>query len=579
MLGLNMAIYSKYLRRYRIPFITGIVFVFLEAFCSLLQPTIMARIIDDGVKSGRLDTVIKFGILMLIITALGAFFAVVRSVIASRVSQNMGMDLRNDLFTKIIRFSEKSVDRIESGSLITRMTNDTSQLIQFINGLMRIFIKAPITCIGSIVLSIILSPRLSIIIYLVVAIVTVLITLSMKLSYKRFAKVQYAIDKVNTVVQEYLLGLRLVKAFGADKTEEAKFAHANDNLTYSSISSQLVISYFSPLISLSVNIGIVILIYYGSILFKLGDIEVGKVSAFINYMGQILTSLIMITNIFNIIVRTKASSERIKEILESEDDFPETDDHPDEKRAKLEFKNVSFAYPEGSGLPAINNLSFKVDCGETLAVIGPTGSGKSTLAWLCMRFYDPDFGTILLNDTDIKALGSNYVRRSIAIAPQKSMLFSGAVGENISWGNAEASEQDVERAATMSRAEGFVNELPDKFESLLGQGGANLSGGQKQRISIARALISKASILILDDCTSALDAVTEAKVLKAISDEAKRLERTVILITQRIGTASRADRILVLDNAEMVGLGSHSELLESCSVYKDIYSSQIGGEI
>lgn len=576
----SMGVYGKYYGKYKAQLFAGIAFVFLETFCSLMQPTLMSRIIDNGVKNGNLDIIIRFGLFMLLVTALGAFFAVTRSIIASKLSQNMGADLRNDLFTKIMHYSEKSVDKIESGSLITRMTNDASQLTQFVNGLMRVFIKAPVTCIGSIILSIMLSPRLSVIIYLVVAAVTVLIVISMRLSYARFAKVQYAIDRVNTVVQEYLMGIRLVKAFGRFKSEEGKFETANDNLTNRSVSSQLVIAYFSPLISLVVNIGIVILIYYGSLLFSAGNVEVGKVSAFINYMGQILMSLIMITNIFNIFVRTKASAKRIEEVLSGEDDFPTGNDinGENETAAELEFENVTFAYPEGSGLPAIKNLSFKVDRGETLAVIGPTGSGKSTLAWLCLRFYDADSGTISINGRDIREFGSNYIRESIAVAPQKSMLFSGTVYENISWGNSKAMENDVYKAAKIAQADGFINEMTQKYESLLGQGGINLSGGQKQRASIARALVSKARILILDDCTSALDAVTEAKVLRAISDDATGSGRTVVLITQRIGTARRADKILVLDCGGKVGFGSHNELLDTCGVYREIYDSQIGGD-
>jgi ATP-binding cassette subfamily B protein len=576
-----MGIYKIYFKKYKWMFVIGIAYVFLESFCNLLQPTIMARIIDDGVKSGDIKTVVKFGVLMLIITTAGAFFAITRSIVSSRVSQNLGADLKDDLFRKIMDFSEKSADKIDSGSLITRMTNDASQITQFVSGLMRVFIKAPVTCIGSIILSIMLSPKLSVVLLIVVALVSYLIVLSMKLSYSRFAAVQRATDKVNTVVQEYLMGVRLVKAFGRQKSEEDKFETANENLTGKSISSQIVISYFSPLITLAVNIGIVIIIYFGSVLFRTGDVAVGEVSAFINYMGQILLSLIMMTNIFNILVRTKASTQRLSEILDSEDDFPANNYKPDEneKAAQLDFKNVSFAYPSSSGLPAINDLSFSVNRGETLAVIGPTGSGKSTLAWLCLRFYDVDSGTISISGRDIKSLGSNYIRGTVAVAPQQSMLFSGTVYENIWWGNQNASQEDIRKAAISAQADGFINEMPQKYDSIIGQSGRKLSGGQKQRISIARALVSDSEILILDDCTSALDSVTEAEVLRAIADEAGCRGRTVILITQRIGTASRADKVLVLENGKKVGFGGHDELIKSCGVYREIYDSQIGGDI
>jgi ATP-binding cassette subfamily B protein len=572
-----VSIYKHYFNKYKFLFFTAVTCVIFEAICDLMQPTIMARIIDVGVKNKQVATVIHLGLLMLLITALGAGFASVRNILASKVSQNFGADLRFDVFTKIMHFSEISADKIESGSLITRMTNDTSQVIQFINGMMRIFMKAPVTCIGSIILAILLSPHLSLILFMVVIIVAALIGISMKMSYERFARVQYAIDKVNTVVQEYLLGIRLVKAFGRYEDEEEKFDFANTDLLNKSVSSQLVIAYFSPLMSLTVSIGIASVIYIGSILFSHGDIEVGKVAAFINYMAQILTSLIMITNVFNTFVRTKASTARINEVLNSEDDFKGSEQIVEQGPMELAFDGVTFAYPNGSGIPALKDLSFQVNPGETLAIIGPTGSGKSTLSWLCLRFYDVEKGTISLNGADIKTLDSNILRDNIALAPQKSMLFTGTVFDNIAWGHPKASTEEIVEAAQVAQADEFIQNMPDRYKSILGQGGVNLSGGQKQRISIARALAKKAPILILDDCTSALDAVTEAKVrsgLKIIN-----AQKTIIMITQRIGTAMYADKILVLDNGVNVGFGSHKELLHSCPTYRGIFDSQIGGDL
>jgi ATP-binding cassette subfamily B multidrug efflux pump len=572
-----VSIYKHYFNKYKFLFFTAVTCVIFEAICDLMQPTIMARIIDVGVKNKQVATVIHLGLLMLLITALGAGFASVRNILASKVSQNFGADLRFDVFSKIMHFSEISADNIESGSLITRMTNDTSQVIQFINGMMRIFMKAPVTCIGSIILAILLSPRLSLILFMVVIIVAALIGISMKMSYERFARVQYAIDKVNTVVQEYLLGIRLVKAFGRYEDEEEKFDFANTDLLNKSVSSQLVIAYFSPLMSLTVSIGIASVIYIGSILFSHGDIEVGKVAAFINYMAQILTSLIMITNVFNTFVRTKASTARINEVLNSEDDFKGSEQMAEQGSMELAFDGVTFAYPNGSGIPALKDLSFQVNPGETLAIIGPTGSGKSTLSWLCLRFYDVEKGTISLNGADIKTLDCNILRDNIALAPQKSMLFTGTVFDNIAWGHPKASTEEIVEAAQVAQADEFIQNMPDRYKSILGQGGVNLSGGQKQRISIARALAKKAPILILDDCTSALDAVTEAKVrsgLKIIN-----AQKTIIMITQRIGTAMYADKILVLDNGVNVGFGSHKELLHSCPTYRGIFDSQIGGDL
>lgn len=574
-----MGIYKGYFKKYKGMFLLGITCVFFEAICDLMQPTIMAHIIDQGIKNGQVHTVLRLGFLMLGVTALGAGFAATRNIIASNVSQSFGADLRYDVFSKIIHFSELSADKIESGSLITRMTNDTAQIVLFINGLMRIFFKAPITCIGSIILAVSLSPKLSVILLSAVFVVSIFIFTSMKMSYIRFAKVQYAMDKVNTVVQEYLLGIRLVKAFGRNEEEEKKFEASNGELSRKSIASQMVIAYFSPLMSLTINMGIVLILYFGSILFKSGELEVGRIAAFINYMAQILVSLIMITNIFNVFVRTKASTERIAEVFHSEEDFDCAFDEElsqNKKRGTLAFENVTFAYPSGSGLPAIKKLSFSVARGETLAVIGPTGSGKSTIAWLCLRFYDVQEGGIFVDGRDLKELKAGSLREAVSLAPQKSMLFTGSIYHNISWGNPNATLEKVKKAAEISQATEFIDEMPEGFDSVLGQGGVNVSGGQKQRISIARALVKDSPILILDDCTSALDAVTEAKIRVNLRVESTK--KTVVMITQRIGTAMSADKILVLDNGMGVGFGTHSELLENCKTYKEIYDSQIGAD-
>ncbi len=571
-----MDMYRKYFMKYRTMFICAVSCVFFEAVCDLLQPTIMARIIDVGIKNQQMNQVLTYGLIMLGITALGAAFAATRNILASKVSQNFGADLRFDVFKKILNFSEASADNIESGSLLTRMTNDTSQITQFVNGIMRIFLKAPLTCIGSITLSVILSPFMSIVLLIAIAVVAALITVSMKMSYVRFAKVQKAIDKINTVVQEYLLGIRLVKAFGRHKEEEARFDGANSDLYKKSVSSQQVIAYFSPVMSLTVSIGIAIILYLGSILFAQGHIEVGKVAAFINYMTQILTSLIMITNIFNTFIRTKASTQRIEEILKGEEDYTGGGIKHVSAFTGLEFQNVTFSYPGGGGAPVLKNISFKINEGETLAVIGPTGAGKSTLALLCLHFYNVDEGEIYLGGYNIKDIDTTVLRENIAFAPQRSMLFTGTVFENIAWGRETIEPEQVVKAAEDAQAHDFIKSMSGNYQSSLGQNGVNLSGGQKQRLSIARALAKDAALMILDDCTSALDAITEARVRNAMNSLDKR--KSVIMITQRIGTAMSADKILVLDNGEMVGFGEHTELLNSCQTYRDIYNSQIGGD-
>ncbi|WP_264852203.1 ABC transporter ATP-binding protein [Clostridium omnivorum] len=566
-----MNVYGKYFKKYKLPFLVAVFCVALEAVCDLLGPTLMSNIINSGIDQGQLSKVYYWGGLMLLVTAIGACFAVIRNILASNVSQRMGADLRYDLFEKIVCFSEQSIDKIESGSLITRMTNDTSQVVQFVNGIMRIFMKAPITCIGSIILASILNFRLSLIIYGIVAIVAILIIISMKLSYPRYYKLQKAMDKVNLVVQEYLIGVRLVKAFGTYDKETDKFENANAELMQKGISSQIVITLVSPLMTLTVGIGTVIVILIGSRMFSLNQAKPGDISAFTIYMAQILTSLIMITNIFNTFVRTKASTARIKEVLDCDEDFTDSGEIK-ELNGDIEFNSVVFAYPNGSGVPALKDLSFSIKSGESLAIIGPTGSGKSTIAWLLLRFYDVNSGRILVNGYDIKELSIDSVRHNIAIVPQKPMLFSGTIEENIRWGNNKATDEMIHLSAHKAQAD-FIENMSKGYESLLGSAAVNVSGGQKQRISIARGIIKNASILILDDATSALDAVTEAKVRESLNSKAKG--QTLITITQRCGTAMFADKILVMDNGVKVGYGTHDQLMRDCEIYRDIYKTQI----
>ncbi|AGF56192.1 ABC transporter ATP-binding protein [Clostridium saccharoperbutylacetonicum] len=581
-----MKLYSKYFNKYKLPFLIAVFCVVCEAICDLLGPTLMSNIINTGIEQGALYKVYYWGILMLLVTAIGACFAVTRNILASKVSQRMGAELRYDLFEKIISFSEVSADKIESGSLITRMTNDTSQIVQFVNGIMRIFLKAPITCMGSIIFASILNLKLSIIIYGVVAIVGILIIGSMKFSYPRFYKLQKAMDEVNAIVQEYLIGVRLIKAFGTYDKEAEKFGNVNMNLMEKGISSQLIVTFVSPLITLTVGIGTVIVIFVGSNMFALNLANPGDITAFTIYMAQILTSLIMITNIFNTFVRTKASNARIKEVFDCEGDFSQRTKI--DKRDKdngvdkvsgfekingdIKFENVTFAYPNGSGMPAIKDLSFSINHGENLAIIGPTGSGKSTIAWLLLRFYDVTKGKILANGHDIRELDIERVRDNIAIVPQKPMLFSGTVSENIKWGNKEADFELFNQAIDIAQA-GFIEKMQDGYESILGNAGVNVSGGQKQRISIARGILKDSSVLILDDATSALDAVTEARVREGLNSKIRN--QTIITITQRCGTAMFADKILVMDNGRKVGYGTHEELMLNCEIYRDIYKTQI----
>ena len=573
-----MNIYNRYLPKYRLPFTAAVLCVAGEASCDLLGPTFMAKIINEGIENQSLARVYHWGLYMLIATGCGAVFAVTRNILSSIVSQRFGSALRRDLFDKILHFSIRSSDRIESGSLITRMTNDVTQVTQFVNGLMRIFFKAPLTCIGSMVLASMLNFRLSIFIYAAIAVIGLVLYASMKLSYPRYGRLQKAMDTLNTRIEEYLMGVRLVKAFGTYDSEVRKFDTDNTDLFDKNVRAQTVITLVSPLLTLVTGTGIILILYAGSRMYTASAVNPGEISAFVVYMGQILSSLLMITNIFNTFVRTKASTLRIGEVLEAESDCAGSTAAGKAAPQKpadgtVRFDHVTFSYPEGSGNPALADLSFAVESGKSLAVIGPTGSGKSTLAWLLIRLYDADSGSISLGGRDIRSLDPATVRNSIALVPQKAMLFSGTVYDNITWGNRHADRREIERALHLAGAD-FILSAPEGLDTELGSGAVNLSGGQKQRLSIARALIKKAPVLVLDDATSALDAITEAKVRHAILTE--NGGSTVMFITQRCSTAMSADTILVLENGSCRGYGTHDALLETCAVYRDICNSQLG---
>ena len=570
-----MGIFRKYYLAYRRPFFLAILCVAMEAVCDLLGPTIMARILDEGVRASNLERVGYWGGAMLLTTAVGALNALARNALSSRVSQQVGADLRRDHFGKILRFSEAGADRISAGSLITRQTSDINQIVQFVNGAMRIFLKAPITCLGSILLASMLNLKLSLVVYGVVFLVTGLIVLSMRLSYPRFARLQLAVDRMNSVVQEYLTGIRLVKAFGTYDAESARFGEANETLMRREVSAQMVITLLSPLMTLAVGLGTAFILYLGGKLFESGAATPGDISAFTVYMAQILISLTMMTNIFTVFVRTKASALRIKEVFDAEEDFAPEESAPVPSDGSVEFDGVRFAYPGGSGLYALDDVSFKVEAGRSLAVIGPTGSGKSTLAWLLLRFYDVSGGRILLGGRDIREMNVEALRAAVALAPQKALLVTGTAAENLRWGDPDAADEEMWAALRLAQAD-FLKNAPEGMERRLEGGAVNLSGGQKQRLSIARALVKKSKVLVIDDATSALDALTEATVRDGLVRA--RDGRTLILITQRTTTAMFADSILVLDGGRAVGLGTHAELMDTCETYRALYRSQVAGE-
>ncbi|MGE6258280.1 ABC transporter ATP-binding protein [Heyndrickxia sporothermodurans] len=573
-----MKFLNKYKRKYWLPFCIAVLFLTFEAVCDLLQPTIMSKIVDIGVANRDLNYVFKYGGLMLLITVIGALAASTRSILSSIVSQNFGTELRSDLFRKIQTLSFKSIDKFDRASLVTRLTNDVTQVQVFVNGLMRIFVKAPLLCVGGLIMATKLNIHLAVVLAVVVPIVAIVIIINMKVSFPFFIKVQKALDKVNGMMREYLSGVRVVKAFNRFDFEVNKFNLANEEFQEKSTSAIRLMAVFSPVIMLVVNLGIIAVLWIGGIRVDHGQLQPGTVIAFTNYMTQILFSLMMISMVFNMFIRAKASAGRIGEVFAEENDMTWVDKTINiSEKGRIEFKNVSFSYNGAAGDPVLKSLTFTCLPGETVGIIGSTGSGKSSLVNLIPRFYDATAGTIKVNGEDIKQINPKYIRDKIAIVPQKTTLFSGSVNENIRWGKEDASKEEIERAAQMSQAHDFIMESPEGYETRLGQDGVNFSGGQKQRLSIARALVKKTEILILDDSTSALDMVTESKLKDSLKKYASSL--TCLLIAQRITSIMDADKIIVLDDGNIAGMGTHEQLLNTCKVYQEIYQSQMGKEV
>lgn len=571
----NTKYLKKYVTKYKKSFFIALTFLILETLGDLIQPTIMSKIIDIGVKNGDINYILKLGGLMLLMTAIGSIFASTRNIVSSKASQGFGADLREDLYIKIQRFSLDNVDEFQDASLITRLTNDVNHMQNFSHGMMRVFVKAPVIGIGAIIMSFILNPKMGLILLGIVPIVGIIIYLNFQISYPLFTKMQRALDKVNGVMREYLAGIRVVKAFNRFDYEEERFQGVNEDLKDTTLRGMRTIALFNPLVSLMVNIGIVLILWFGGYSVNSGEMEAGKIMALINYMTQLLFSLVMTTRILNMFIRARASAERVGEVFVSENTIlPSREAVPYEgMKEKLTFENVYFQY-KGNCNPVLEDISFSINAGETLGIIGSTGSGKSTLINLIPRFYDPMEGSIKIDGLDIENIKIEELREGIALVPQKVLLFTGSIKDNIKWGDELATDKEVIEAAKIAEAHDFIISFNEGYDTYLGQGGVNLSGGQKQRISIARALIKKPSILILDDSTSAVDMITESKIREGLKSYMK--DTTVILIAQRITSVMNVDKILVMDRGRIVASGNHKYLMEHSEVYQDIYYSQIG---
>ena len=566
-----------YLKNYKKQVIIGPIFKLLEAIFELMVPLVMAKIIDIGVKNSDYNYVIKAGIALLVLGFLGLFCALVCQYSAAKASQGFGTDLRNNLFSHINSLSHSEIDMIGTSSLITRLTNDVNQLQLAVAMFIRLAFRAPFIIIGSAVMAMTLDLKLSIVFLFAIPLISLTLFWVMSKSIPFYSNIQKKLDKISLITEENLEGARVIRAFSKEENEKKRFFDASDDFTIASINVSKISALLNPLTSIIMNFAIVAILWYGGYRVNIGALTQGQIIAFVNYMTQISLTLVVFANLVVIFTKAFASGERVQEILEINSSI--TDENakifPVSNAPKVEFKNVSFSY-KGSNKNSLSNANIKVNTGETIGIIGGTGSGKSTLINLIPRFYDVTEGEVLIDGVNVKDYNLNSLRDKIGIVPQKAALFSGSLRENMTLGNKNASDKEIEKAFDIAQASEFVNSLSEGLDTVILQGGKNLSGGQKQRLTIARALVKNPEILILDDSASALDFATDAKLRKAIKEETKNM--TVFIISQRATSIKNADKIIVLDNGNIVGISSHNELLKNCKVYKEICLSQLSSE-
>lgn len=557
----------------------------VEVLSELAQPRLMAKIIDQGIAKGDLPFVVRTGGLMLLIALGGVFFGFGSIILSSIASQRFGADLRERVFTKVLYLPTANLDKFSTGAVITRLTQDVNQMQQLVMIMMRMLIRAPMLCFGSLAMAIAMSRNLSTVLVVAIPTMFLIMALIQMKGMKLFRKMQQKLDRVNTVLQENLAGIRLVRAFGRHSYERERFQTENDALKNSGKQAMRVMGLMDPLMTLGMNVTIVFVVWFGGTLVNsfLPDgssvMEVGQVMAFISYMSQILFALVRNGVLVNALARSKASADRINEILDTQPAFTQPQQPITDyiSQGRVEFCNVSFRYPTASGLPVLRNISFTAEPGQTTAIIGTTGSGKSTLVSLIPRLYDVLEGAVLIDGVDVRDYDLAGLRSGIGMVMQDSMLFSGSIEDNLRWGSRAVDETQIQEAAQVAEADNFISKLSDGYSSVIGQRGSSLSGGQKQRLSMARALVRQPKILILDDSTSAVDMGTEARIQQAL--RGRTATSTVIIIAQRVSSIMDADQIIVLEEGKVDGIGTHQELMRSNAVYRDIVHSQFGLEV
>ena len=548
----------------------------LEVVMDLLQPTLLSKIIDIGIANGDLNYVLAVGVKMVIAAIVGLFAGAICSYLAAVASMKLGEGIREGLFDKIQTLSFLELDKLKTSSLITRLTNDVTQLQMMMNMALRMMVRAPLTAIGGLVMAVILSKELSSIFLVALPIILISILFIIKKSLPLFTSVQQRIDNINTVMRESILGVKVIKAFAIEKTQEERFNEANNNLTNESIASQNMNLILWPIATLIMNLTVVAVLWFGGNMVNVGSLEIGKIMAFINYLLQIMGSVVMVINIMLTFSRASASATRINEVFDTESSIKDKDDNVTVENFDIEFKNVYFRYNEHSE-NVLENISFSAKQGETIGIIGSTGCGKSSFVNLIPRLYDATEGEILIGGVNIKDISLSQLRENIGIVLQENILFGGTIESNLRFGNENANELDMESSAKDAQAYEFIMNKENTYKSEVEQRGKNLSGGQKQRLSIARTLIRDPKIFIMDDSSSALDMATEAKLQNSIKNRMK--DSTVLVIAQRISGVMDADKIIVMDDGRISDIGTHEELIRRNDIYRSIAVSQLGEEV
>lgn len=566
----------KNLTTYKWAVLAVLILVFAQSMSDLYLPTLMADIIDKGVVTGDTAYIWKIGAVMLGITGLGALAAIAASYYSSKAAMGLGRDIRRKVFNHVERFTLQEFDQVGTASLITRTTNDITQVQQVVIMMLRMVVSAPIMFVGGLIMAVSKDAKLSLVIVAAMPVLVVSILLILWKGVPLFGQVQKRLDRLNLVLRENLTGIRVIRAFNRESQEKVRLTKANADLTDVSIKVNKIMAFLMPVMMLVMNLTVVGVIWFGGIRINNGGMQIGDLMAFIQYVMQIMFALVMASVMFVMIPRAAVSAKRINEVLEMEPTMVDAGTaSADKERGTLVFDRVTFSYP-GAEAPVLSDISFTARPGEITAVIGGTGSGKSTLVNLIPRFYDVTAGSIQVNGVDSQAVPQEELRSKIGFVPQKALLFTGTIADNIRFGKEDATDEEIRHAAHVAQATDFIERMPDRYDSMIEQGGSNVSGGQKQRLSIARALVRKPDIYVFDDSFSALDFKTDATLRKALKQETE--DATVLIVAQRVSTVMDADQIIVLEEGRIAGIGTHDELYETNEVYQEIVKSQLSEE-